>query len=109
MQLSPASCTWALSALFTSALAFGQAGSPSRDPAALKSKDVGESVQENKTKKQEFNKANSRAVENNDPMGTTPVSAGGVPKTPKVDCPPAGSGTTPMPDCKEGSTTPTTP
>ncbi|RYZ79178.1 MAG: hypothetical protein EOP04_28265 [Proteobacteria bacterium] len=109
MKLSPVSCTWALAAFLTGASAFGQAGSPSRDPAAMKSKDVGESVQENKIKTPEFNKANTRAVENNDPLGTTPVSAGGVPKTPKVDCPPAGSSTTPMPDCKEGATSPTTP
>jgi hypothetical protein len=113
MRLLSASCTLVFAGAIIGPIALSQAGSPSRDTAAQKSKEVGsmvhegpgksENERESETKKQELNKANTRAVETSDPLGAAPISAGGVPKTPKVDCPPAGSGSPPLPDCKEGS------
>lgn len=115
MRLSLRSCTILgfLSLSLTAAdYSYAQAGSPGRDTAQTKSKEIVESSsetpkKENKDKlKPKTNPANTRRVE--DGANYVPPAAGGVSKNPKVDCPPAGTGGTPLPECQEGSTTETT-
>lgn len=84
--------------------ALGQAGSPGRDAAQTNSKDTVEaSAKKPEGMKPKTSPANTRRVED----GANPPTSDTVRGTKKIDCPPAGTGGVPMPDCKEGPVDPT--